>query len=109
MTDFIQTIEKARDHIQTAVLERAAADAGFRALLLTNPHAALRDLFGNDPVPSLTIRVVEEAAGEAVLVLPRQISQDELPDELLDLAAGGNARECWDRLNYWLYKNKPFG
>ncbi|MEH0069490.1 hypothetical protein V6L77_02700 [Pannonibacter sp. Pt2-lr] len=32
---------------------------------------------------------MEEAPGEVVLVLPRSIAQDELPDELLDMASGG--------------------
>lgn len=94
MTDFIQTMNTARAHIQTALLERAAADAAFRDLLKNNPHAALRELFGSDPVPSMKITVVEEAAGEVTLVLPRQIAEDELPDDLLDYAAGGAFKGC---------------
>ncbi|NBN65087.1 NHLP leader peptide family RiPP precursor [Pannonibacter tanglangensis] len=109
MSDSTPSLTEARAQLEASVLRRAAEDAEFRALLLADPHAALGQLLGTDPVPSLKIRVVEEVAGEVVLVLPRQIAQDELPDELLDFAAGGNARECWDRLNYWLYKNKPFG
>ena len=105
MTDFIQAMNTARAHIQTALLERAAADAGFRDLLKGNPHAALRELFGSDPVPSMKITVIEEAAGEVTLVLPRQIAEDELPDDLLDYAAGGAFKGCkgdgWtlDKLN----------
>lgn len=94
MTDFIQTMNTARAHIQSALLERAAADAAFRDLLKNNPHAALRELFGSDPVPSMKITVVEEAAGEVTLVLPRQIAEDELPDDLLDYAAGGAFKGC---------------
>ena len=105
MTDFIQAMNTARAHIQTALLERAAADAGFRDLLKGNPHAALRELFGSDPIPSMKITVIEEAAGEVTLVLPRQIAEDELPDDLLDYAAGGAFKGCkgdgWtlDKLN----------
>ncbi len=33
--------------------------------------------------------MIEEQPGEVILVLPRNIAQDELPDELLDLASGG--------------------
>lgn len=104
MSDFVNGLSQARAHIEAAVLKRAGEDPQFRALLLANPHAALKDLLGNDPIPSLTIRVVEEAAGEAVLVLPRQIAEDELPDELLDFAAGGNAKDCWWKFNQWAYK-----
>lgn len=104
MSEFVNGLSQARAHIEAAVIKRASEDSQFRALLLANPHAALKDLLGNDPIPSLTIRVVEEAAGEAVLVLPRQIAEDELPDELLDFAAGGNAKECWWKFNQWAYK-----
>jgi hypothetical protein len=104
MSEFVNGLSQARVHIEAAVIQRATDDPQFRALLLANPHAALKDLLGNDPIPSLTIRVVEEAAGEAVLVLPRQIAEDELPDELLDFAAGGNAKDCWWKFNQWAYK-----
>ncbi|NBN65086.1 NHLP leader peptide family natural product precursor [Pannonibacter tanglangensis] len=94
MTDFLQTLATARAHIEATLLERAGTDAGFRALLQANPHAALRDLFGSDPIPSVKISVVEEAAGEVILVLPRPITGEELPDDLLDYAAGGAFKGC---------------
>jgi hypothetical protein len=94
----------ARTHIEAALNEKATSDAAFRDLLKSNPHAALRELLGNDPVPSLHIRVIEEQPGEITLVLPRAIAQDELPDEVLDYAAGGNAQECWNQFkNDWLF------
>ncbi|MEH0072559.1 NHLP leader peptide family natural product precursor [Pannonibacter sp. Pt2-lr] len=86
MTD---TMAAARAHIEAALIEKATYDAAFCKLLKSNPHAALRELLGNDPIPSLKITVVEEQAGEVTLVLPRKIAQDELPDELLDYASGG--------------------
>ena len=46
-------------------------------------------MLGVDPIPAYTIKVVEEQPGEIVLVLPREIAQDELSDDLLDLASGG--------------------
>ncbi|NBN79938.1 NHLP leader peptide family natural product precursor [Microvirga tunisiensis] len=98
MTDFLQTLATARAHIEATLLERAGTDAGLRALLQANPHAALRELFGSDPIPSVKISVVEEAAGEVILVLPRPITgeelPDELPDDLLDYAAGGAFKGC---------------
>ncbi|NBN65089.1 NHLP leader peptide family natural product precursor [Microvirga tunisiensis] len=87
--DFADGLTKARAHIEAALIARATEDERFRALLKADPHAALKELMGTDPIPSLTIRVVEEQPGEVTLVLPRQIAEDELPDELLDLASGG--------------------
>ncbi len=101
MTD---NMAAARAHIEAALIEKATTDAAFRALLTSNPHAAIRELLGTDPIPSLKITVVEEQAGEVTLVLPRKIAQDELPDELLDYASGGNAQECWNQFkNDWLF------
>lgn len=98
------SLNQIRAHVEAAALTRANSDPAFRDLLIARPHEALRDLLGNDPVPSLKIHVIEETAGEVVLVLPRRIEADELPDELLDLAAGGNAKECWWKFNQWAYK-----
>ena len=104
MPHMADTMVAARAHIEAALIEKATSDAAFRALLTSNPHAAIRELLGNDPIPSLKITVVEEQAGEVTLVLPRTIAQDELPDEILDYAAGGNAQECWNQFkNDWLF------
>lgn len=81
----------ARQHVEKTILDRAASDSAFRSLLLRDPHAALKAAFGTDPVPGLSIRVVEEEVGEAILVLPRHLGSDELPDDLLDMASGGFA------------------
>ncbi|MEH0076273.1 NHLP leader peptide family RiPP precursor [Pannonibacter sp. Pt2] len=85
----IDPIAEARQHIEKALVEKAVSDSAFREELKANPHAALKSLLGTNPIPSLKITVVEEAPGEVVLVLPRSIAQDELPDELLDMASGG--------------------
>lgn len=89
MSSFAETVSAARQHIEKTLIERAGTDAEFRSLLKSNPHAAIRAHFGTDPVPSLKITVIEEAEGEAVLVLPRRLGDDELSDDLLDLASGG--------------------
>ncbi|WP_186393416.1 MULTISPECIES: NHLP leader peptide family natural product precursor [unclassified Pannonibacter] len=86
--------EKARALLEAELRAKAQSDTAFRAALLSDPHAALLDLLGTDPVPSLAIRVLEETAGEVVLVLPRRIEADELPDELLDYASGGAYKGC---------------
>lgn len=79
----------ARKRVQEALLARAEQDPAFRSVLVTDPRAALKQLLGVDPIPGYRIRVIEEQPGEAILVLPRDIATDELPDELLDLASGG--------------------
>ncbi|WP_208983429.1 NHLP leader peptide family RiPP precursor [Pannonibacter carbonis] len=89
MSDFADNLSRARTHIEAALIARAMEDAAFREMLKADPHAALKQLMGNDPIPSLKIRVIEETAGEVTLVLPRSIAEDELPDELLDIASGG--------------------
>lgn len=89
MSDFSDNMAKARANIERTLIDKASEDPKFRELLKANPHAALRELLGNDPIPSLKIRVVEEAPGEVTLVLPRNVAEDELPDEMLDLASGG--------------------
>lgn len=88
-------IAQARQHIEKALIEKAMADSAFREELKANPHAALKALLGADPIPAMKITVVEETPGEAILVLPRSIAQDELPDELLDLASGGAPEITW--------------
>lgn len=91
MTSMTEAVAGARAHIEAALVARATSDTAFRELLKSNPHAAIKELIGNDPIPSYKITVVEEAPGEVVLVLPRSIGQDELPDDLLDFASGGTS------------------
>lgn len=89
------SLSEARRLAETVFLEKAASDTDFRALLVRDPHAALVEAFGSDPVADMRLRVVEEGAGEVILVLPQALNQDELPDSLLDLAAGGiNNKMC---------------
>ncbi len=85
------TLSALRERLESALLLRAETDVNFRSRLLSEPHGALEALLGKDPVPSLKIRVLEEAEGEAILVLPRLPLADELPDDLLDMASGGFA------------------
>lgn len=89
MSQVPDPMTQARQHIERALIETAQSDDTFRKLLLQDPRAALKQLIGVDPIPGYKIRVLEEVPGEVVLVLPRAIAQDELPDELLDYASGG--------------------
>lgn len=99
------SLDQARRKLEADLRDAATGDAGFRARLLADPHAAIAEHLGFDPAPGIRIRVIEEGEGEAVLVLPRALGQDELPDALLDLASGGAFKGCkgdgWtlDKLN----------
>jgi hypothetical protein len=97
MTSELDPVSQARIHLERTVLERASQDAAFRDLVTRDPHAALKQLIGVDPIPGYKITVVEEQPGEVTIVLPRRIGEDELPDELLDLVSGGCSS---DQLRY---------
>ena len=83
------TMTAVRNQVSGKLIERAQTDGDFRALLKSEPHKALQQLLGVDPVPGFKINVIDEKPGEINIVLPAEIAQDELPDELLDLASGG--------------------
>ena len=76
-----------RRKAEAALVDRALKDADFHDLLVKDPHGALQQTFGSNPVANLKINVLEEKPGEVTIVLPA--GKDELPDELLDLASGG--------------------
>ena len=97
---------QVRRQAETALQERAQTDAAFRTLLIENPHAALKDVFGIDPVPGLKISVVEEKPGEAIIVLPAALDSSELPDELLDLASGGTSFSSFLSYDSNYYRSK---
>ncbi|WP_430512893.1 NHLP leader peptide family RiPP precursor [Pannonibacter phragmitetus] len=82
-------IETARKEVEAALVQKALEDADFRVRLVRDPQGTLKELLGFNPIPGYAIRVIEEQLGEVVLVLPRPLEIDELPDEVLDLAAGG--------------------
>lgn len=76
-----------RRQAETVLVDRALNDADFHDLLVKDPHGALQQTFGSNPVANLKINILEEKPGEVTIVLPA--GKDELPDELLDLASGG--------------------
>lgn len=81
---------------ETALRGKAALDSAFRAELIRDPAAAL----GAALPEGLTFRVIEEAPGEVLLVLPAADGQ--LSDRQLDAASGGAGTTAsssfWDTL-----------
>lgn len=82
----MQTAQQMR----TRVLDKAASDADYRAKLLDDPRAAIGAELGVTIPDSLTIRVHQEDASCAHLVLPPSSRLGET--DLGSVAAGAEAR-----------------
>jgi len=73
------------------VAARAAHDDVFRRALLADPARALRDTLGITLPPGYRVRFVERPRDvDALVVLPDRHAGDELTEEELDEAAGGD-------------------
>ncbi len=73
------------------VLARAAEDEVFRRRLLDDPGRALHETFGVTLPAGYRIRFVEKPRDvDALIVLPDLRDRDELDDEDLEKAAGGD-------------------
>ena len=75
-----------REDMQQKLVVKSEEDTDFRARLLTDPHSALKEVFGVDLPESFNVVVHEEDALTAHLVLP---AADELSDIELQQATGG--------------------
>lgn len=104
--DSANVLDQARKHIEEALIKKAGEDAGFRARLLANPHAAIKEMIGIDPIPATKLTVVEEKPGDVVIVLPAALSNVELPDDLLDLASGGTSFSAFLPADYYINPEK---
>jgi Nitrile hydratase, alpha chain len=83
-----------REQYTDQLIQRAERDDEFRAKLIADPRAALREELGVDAPESLAIRVIEEDPAEVVLVLPPKSRPDALTDEQLAGVAGGSWSGC---------------
>jgi hypothetical protein len=76
-----------------AATVRATLDRGFRARLLADPHAAVREL-GVELPPTLRLKFIEKGDDvDLLVVLPDLLG--ELPGEVLEAVSGGAARGLW--------------
>ncbi len=77
---------KSHDEMRAELIGRAGTDAGFRAQLIDNPRAAIKDAFGIEVPESMSLTVHEDTATAAHLVLPPTARLSD--DELAGVAAG---------------------
>ena len=85
-------------HVLTAfaaLAARAGSDAGFRARLVADPHAAARGA-GIDLAPDVRVRFVEKPEGlDHLIVLPDlSVAPAELSDAELEAVSGGLDGTC---------------
>ena len=74
------------DEMRAKIVDKAAEDADFRALLLSDPKSAVEQELGLDIPSGFNVEVHEEGGNTAHLVLPPPSSLGE--DELRALAGG---------------------
>ena len=77
---------ETKDSMQEKLIARTEEDSEFRARLLTDPNAALKEAFDIEVPRDFNVEVHEDDARTAHLVLP---SSAELTDTQLEKAAGG--------------------
>jgi hypothetical protein len=73
----------------TQVIQQALADDAFKALLLQNPKAALKQATGEDVPDAVNIRFYEDTPTVKHLVIPVNAANQELSESELDMVAGG--------------------
>jgi len=56
--------------LKVQIIKKAWEDAEFKAKLLADPKAAIKDAFGVDVPAGITLKAVEETATEYYLVIP---------------------------------------
>ena len=79
---------KTHEEMLEALIGKAAADDGFRARLVEDPKAAIKEALNVDLPESLTVHVHEDTTRDAHLVLP---SSESLTEAELETIAAGHA------------------
>ena len=79
------------DKVALEIKRRAMKDPEFRALALSNPHAAVAKI-NPTPFPSgYKVRCIDQAGYNVTVLLPDAVSRvEELSDAELEQVAGGN-------------------
>jgi hypothetical protein len=83
---------KNRQDVETQVITRALKDASLKQQLLSSPSAAKAEYekeFGQKLPADLQVKVLEENANTAYIVLPYVASTEGMTDEELEKTASG--------------------
>lgn len=83
--------QEETDRVGVEIKKRAMKDPEFRALALSNPHAAVAK-FNSTALPSgYKVRCIEQAGFNVTVLLPDPVSRvGELSDAELEQVAGGS-------------------
>ncbi len=74
--------------VRQQIVDKAMADPAFKKALLDNPKDALEKELGVSIPPNVRISVLQENVDHLYLVLPFNLDEVELPDEVLEQVAG---------------------
>lgn len=89
-------MENTRATLEQQLIEKAWTDEKFHTELINNPKPLIEQVLGQALPQSIKINVVEETVDTLYLIIP--VNPDNLPDEMLDLVAGGEHSlegRCW--------------
>ena len=78
-----------RDKLMASMIAKAQEDAAFKEKLLQSPKEAMQEACGMEVPDGIEIEVLEEKPSKLYLVLPMDVSDMELSDEMLEKVAGG--------------------
>ena len=90
MSKELPTADELREHL----VDKATTDEAFRAQLIADPKAAIKEELGLALPPEFTVKVHEEQADTSHMVLPPPAA---LGEEDLERAAGGSTYQWSDR------------
>lgn len=84
---------RTQEELRAELIAKAAADDGFRAKLVDDPKAAIKEALGLDLPDSVSVQVHEDSPLSAHLVLPPSAG---LTDAELQAVAAGHPAEHFD-------------
>lgn len=82
---------KGQNSIISQVIQQTLADDAFKARLLQNPKAGIKEATGEDMPDSLTICFYEDTPTSKHVVIPANPTNEELSESQLEMVAGGIA------------------
>ncbi len=81
---------KTRNDIEKELVLKAWEDEEFKQRLVSDPKAAITEMFGVEIPDAIDVKVVEEDLQTLYVRLPmKPVGEDELTDEQLEAIAGG--------------------